>query len=91
MGELWLAIGWTMMLPPSSGPRTIPYRRALERAPAGRVGRTWLSSVAIRTFISYSANGIPRQIRLPPPNGNHSCGPNFRSRNRSGRNRPGAG
>ena len=70
---------------------TSPYRRAREWAPGGRLGRTWLRTVASTTFISYSANGIPRQIRLPPPNGNHSCGPNFRSRNRSGRNWSGLG
>ena len=39
---------------------------ALERAPAGRLGRTSLKRVASSTFISYSANGIPRQTRLPP-------------------------
>jgi hypothetical protein len=83
--------GRTTILPPSSGPRTMPYRRALGRAPGGRPGRTWLSRVASRTFNSYSANGMPRQTRLPPPKGNHSCGPNFRSRKRSGRNASASG
>jgi hypothetical protein len=38
-----------MILPLSSGSRTIPCRRARDRAPSGRLGRTWLSTLAVIT------------------------------------------
>ncbi len=64
---------------PWPGRRTILYRLARDRALAGRSSRTRLKIVASKTFISYRANGILRQTWLPPPNGNHSCRPYFRS------------
>jgi hypothetical protein len=47
-------------------------------ATAGLLGRTSLRRVASGAFISYSPKGTPRQTKLPPPNGDYSCGPNFR-------------
>src|SRR5262249_47942822 len=48
------------------------------------------STIASTSLISNSANGMPRQRRLPPPNGADSYGEYFAVKNRSAPNLPGS-
>src|SRR5215467_15636582 len=80
----------TTFVPPL-GVRRTPRRVGRAVASPTSLSSRLEKSVESRTFISYRENAIPRHLRFPPPKGNHSLGPYFLSKNRSGRKTAGSG